>query len=116
MNNRGLAALSEAGMTPTNLTIVDKSLVSAHVLARLNEVPTALGEDLRAAQLWSGRKTAVIGTTSSHLFWDRGARRWIKAGVLKQGAQPAVVLARSIAELAGQAWWLLEPKQRPERR
>lgn len=46
INNRGLAALSEAGMSPTNLTTIGKSQVSASVLARLGEVPTALGETL----------------------------------------------------------------------
>ncbi|MHB1597050.1 MAG: polymorphic toxin-type HINT domain-containing protein [Streptosporangiaceae bacterium] len=31
--------------------------------------------------------TAVIHTTSSHLFWDPAARRWVKAAALKYGAR-----------------------------
>jgi RHS repeat-associated protein len=29
--------------------------------------------------------TAVIGTTSNHLFWDQAAKRWVKAAALKYG-------------------------------
>ena len=46
VNNRGLAALSEAGLAPTNLTIVSKEALSPGVLARLGEVPNALGTGL----------------------------------------------------------------------
>jgi hypothetical protein len=35
----------------------------------------------------TARGTAVIGTTSNHLFWDQGARRWVKAGALKYGTR-----------------------------
>jgi RHS repeat-associated protein len=30
-------------------------------------------------------RTAVIGTTATHLFWDLGTRRWVKAAALGQG-------------------------------
>ena len=46
VNNRGLAALSDAGFRPTNLSIVDKSTLSNRVLRRLLQVPTALGGGL----------------------------------------------------------------------
>lgn len=46
VNNRGLAALSEGGLRPTNLSVVSKESVSRNVLRRLNETPTALGEGL----------------------------------------------------------------------
>jgi Novel toxin 21/Pretoxin HINT domain len=32
-----------------------------------------------------GRKTAVIDTTRSHLFWDSTQDKWVKAGKLKHG-------------------------------
>jgi len=44
INNRGLAALSEAGMYPTNLTVIDKSQVEDYVIDQLGEIPTVLGE------------------------------------------------------------------------
>jgi hypothetical protein len=46
INNRSLAALSEAGIRPTNVTVIDKGLVPLEILNRLREVPTALGEAL----------------------------------------------------------------------
>lgn len=46
INNRGLAALSEAGFQPTNLSVISKELVAPNVIARLRQVPTALGESL----------------------------------------------------------------------
>jgi hypothetical protein len=33
----------------------------------------------------TGPRTAVIQTTSNHLFWDATARRWVKAAALKYG-------------------------------
>jgi hypothetical protein len=33
----------------------------------------------------TGHRTAVIQTTSNHLFWDATARRWVKAAALKYG-------------------------------
>jgi hypothetical protein len=33
-----------------------------------------------------GDRTAIIGTTSNHPFWDVTASRWVKAGALKYGA------------------------------
>jgi RHS repeat-associated protein len=60
VNNRGLAALSDAGFRPTNLTIVDKGSLSADVLARLDEVPSALGSTLP----WPS-----IAVTPSRLDW-----------------------------------------------
>lgn len=33
----------------------------------------------------AGHRTAVIGTTRSHLFWNLSQHRWVKAGALKYG-------------------------------
>lgn len=45
--------------------------------------------DLYDLKIKDGGKTAVIGTTSSHLFWIPGARgyagRWVKARALRYG-------------------------------
>jgi RHS repeat-associated protein len=42
--------------------------------------------DLYDLTVRSRHRTAVIDTTSSHLFWDPSAHRWIKAGALKHGS------------------------------
>jgi Pretoxin HINT domain len=34
----------------------------------------------------AGNRTEVIGTTSSHLFWNPATRRWVKAGALSIGS------------------------------
>jgi RHS repeat-associated protein len=41
--------------------------------------------DLYDLKVRTSGRTAVIGTTSSHLFWDQASRRWVKAGALKYG-------------------------------
>jgi hypothetical protein len=41
--------------------------------------------DLYDLKVRTGGRTAVIDTTSNHLFWDSDSRRWIKAAALKYG-------------------------------
>ena len=41
--------------------------------------------DLFDLDVRTARGTEVIGTTSSHLFWDPAARTWVKASALKKG-------------------------------
>jgi hypothetical protein len=41
--------------------------------------------DLYDLRVKAGGRTAVIGTTRSHPFWDQTARRWVKAAALKYG-------------------------------
>jgi hypothetical protein len=41
--------------------------------------------DLYDLKVRAAGRTAVIDTTSSHLFWDQDSRRWVKAGALKYG-------------------------------
>ena len=41
--------------------------------------------DLYDLKVRAAGRTAVINTTSSHLFWDQDSRRWIKAAALKYG-------------------------------
>jgi RHS repeat-associated protein len=41
--------------------------------------------DLYDLKVKANGRTAVIDTTSSHLFWDAATRRWIKAAALKYG-------------------------------
>jgi RHS repeat-associated protein len=41
--------------------------------------------DLYDLKVRSGRTTAVIDTTSSHLFWVPGTHRWVKAAALRRG-------------------------------
>ncbi len=54
------------------------------------EVMTALlvhyDNDRYDLRVRTARGTAVIRTTSSHLFWDPAARRWVKAGALRPGS------------------------------
>ena len=41
--------------------------------------------DLFDLDVRTARGTEVIDTTSSHLFWDPAARKWVKASALKKG-------------------------------
>jgi hypothetical protein len=41
--------------------------------------------DLYDLKVRASGRTAVIDTTSSHLFWDQDSRRWVKAAALKYG-------------------------------
>ena len=41
--------------------------------------------DLYNVRIRAHGRTAVINTTSNHLFWDAAAGRWIKAAALKHG-------------------------------
>ena len=41
--------------------------------------------DLYDLQVRAGNRIAVIHTTSNHPFWDKTARRWVKAGALRYG-------------------------------
>ncbi len=51
INNRGLAALSDAGLVPTNLTIVGRNSVDRSIMSRLDEVPSALGTGLPSSSI-----------------------------------------------------------------
>ena len=42
--------------------------------------------DLYDLKVRSDGRTAVIDTTSNHLFWVPGTHRWVKAGALRHGA------------------------------
>jgi hypothetical protein len=73
VNNRGLAALSDAGFRPTNLSIVDRSTLPDSVLERLLEIPTALGGGLPSPSIavtksmvdWKVIRTITIAEASS---------------------------------------------------
>jgi hypothetical protein len=41
--------------------------------------------DLYDLKVRAGTRTAVIGTTRTHLFWDQDSHRWVKAAALKYG-------------------------------
>jgi len=43
--------------------------------------------DLYDLTVRAAGRTTVIDTTSSHLFWDAGSRRWVKAAALKYGTR-----------------------------
>jgi hypothetical protein len=49
----------------------------------------------------TARGSAVIQTTSSHLFWDQDTRRWVKAGALKYGAHLRTPGGSSVTVLGG---------------
>ncbi|HEV2372371.1 MAG TPA: LamG-like jellyroll fold domain-containing protein [Streptosporangiaceae bacterium] len=55
--------------------------------------------DLYNLEVEAGRRTAVIDTTRSHLFWDGGSHRWVKAAALHYGAYlrtPAGGVAKAV--------------------
>ena len=58
----------------------------------------------------AGHHTAVIHTTSNHLFWDLAARRWVKAAALKHGryldttGRRSATVARGGASQARSGW------------
>jgi large repetitive protein len=47
--------------------------------------------------------TAIIGTTSNHLFWDATARRWVKAAALKYGTHLRTPSGGTATVLGGHA-------------
>jgi RHS repeat-associated protein len=73
--------------------------------------------DLYDLTVRSGNKTAVIDTTSNHLFWDPSLDHWVPAGKLKPGThlktpdgQVAVVVGGSVPAVRdGWMWDLTVP-------
>lgn len=62
-------------------------------------------------------RTAVIGTTRNHLFWDLTRHQWVKAGALRygdhlraaNGASVTVIGGRTPADAVGWMWDLTIP-------
>jgi Pretoxin HINT domain len=67
--------------------------------------------DLYDLTVNTSQGTVVIQTTSSHLFWDQTAGRWVKAGALKYGdklraANGTIATAAGGTVPAGAADWM----------
>jgi hypothetical protein len=59
--------------------------------------------DLYDLKIQIGAQTAVIDTTSGHLFWDVTAHRWVKAGALRYGAHLRTPAGGTATVLGGRA-------------
>ena len=75
VNNRGLAALSEAGLRPTNMTVIGKSDVPLSVMRRLLETPTALGEGLPSPSI--AVTPSMSDWSVSRVISIYGGRLWV---------------------------------------
>jgi RHS repeat-associated protein len=49
----------------------------------------------------AGHRTAVIATTSNHLFWDATSRRWVKAAALRYGTRLRTPVGQSAMVVGG---------------
>jgi hypothetical protein len=59
--------------------------------------------DLYDLKVRAGGRTAVIGTTRNHLFWDPDSQRWIKAAALKYGTHLRTPAGGTATALGGRA-------------
>jgi RHS repeat-associated protein len=84
-------------------------VIAWNTLTHRNEVETVTAvlvrydTNLYDLKLKVGEQTAVIHTTSNHLFWDASAGRWVRASAVGAGTRLRSLHADTVSVVRGQA-------------